>query len=528
MEEEAASPPPPPSLAQVLEAASEFASFPGSQSDDSVREFVDRFPLPVLFGVLQGEVYVPGVEDTIVACLDKIFKTKYGASLLPNFAPFIQAGLQANSQAIRCLACKAVSYLLDNADNYGAAEQIIIGYNIYPLLLNCLIEGNEQTSAASLDAIKRIAEVPEGKSIILPTHGEGSMQLKDLAAHSSSLARIRILALIAKLFSVSSSVATAAYDSDLLSLFEAEINSRRDMLTTLSALELLYELVESPHSTRFLLKTTLLQLLTDLISNSSVDSILRSRAALISGRLLSSAEAYMAISESSIAALLSAIDGRLSLLDSQNTDECESALEALGLIGATIQGANLLLISSSDAARHIVESAFDRQSRGKQLAALHALGSISGVDRPEDKILLGEKAEERLKRLIYTTAANSPKLTPSGLFLSVLQQEPEVRLAGYRLIKGLVVRQWCLMEVCSKQDIISIVTDPKIESTKQGMEARHDCCVAISKALSASSLLHDATASGIASKLQEAVKRGPYLAKKHVEAQPLVVTAERF
>lgn len=36
--------------------------------------------------VLQGEIYVPGVEDTIVACLDKIFKTKYGASLLPNFA----------------------------------------------------------------------------------------------------------------------------------------------------------------------------------------------------------------------------------------------------------------------------------------------------------------------------------------------------------------------------------------------------------------------------------------------------------
>lgn len=49
-------------------------------------------------------------------------------------------------------------------------------------------------------------------------------------------------------------------------------------------------------------------------------------------------------------------------------------------------------------------------------AALHALGSISGVDRPEAKILLGEKAEECLKRLIYTTAANSPKLTPSVSF----------------------------------------------------------------------------------------------------------------
>lgn len=54
-------------------------------------------------------------------------------------------------------------------------------------------------------------------------------------------ARIRILALIAKLFSLSSSVATAVYDSNLLNLFVIEINNRHDMLTTLSALELLYE-----------------------------------------------------------------------------------------------------------------------------------------------------------------------------------------------------------------------------------------------------------------------------------------------
>lgn len=36
-----------------------------------------------------------------------------------------------------------------------------------------------------------------------------------------------------------------------------------------------------------------------LFSNFSVDSILRSRAVLISGRLLSSADAYMTINESS-------------------------------------------------------------------------------------------------------------------------------------------------------------------------------------------------------------------------------------
>ncbi|XP_020105278.1 uncharacterized protein LOC109721880 isoform X3 [Ananas comosus] len=443
--------------------------------------------------------------------------------------PFIQAGLQANSQTIRCLACKAVSNLLENAEDMEAAVQTIEEHKLYPLLINCLVDGNEQTSTASLDAIKKIAHSPEGLSVIFPTHGEGSNQLKNLAANSSSLGRIRILSIIVKLFSISCSVATAVNDSNLLNLFEVEIKDSRDMLTSLSALELLYELVESPYSTTVLLKSTLLQLLIDMISNSTVDSVLRSRAALISGRLLSSADAYAVIDEPSVTTLLLTINERLKLLDEQNTDESESEIEALGLIGATNQGANLLLTSTLNVARHVIDLSFDRQCRGKQLAALLALGSICGADRLEDKIMLNNRAEEQLRSLVYAVAADSPKLTPSGLLLSVLRQEPEVRIAGYRLTAAMVVRQWCLREVCSNQEIISIVTDQKIEATKNGMEMRHDCCVAISKALSTSPLLCDATIAGIAEKLQEAVRRGPYLAKKHTEeAQPIVVTAERF
>ncbi|XP_042464433.1 uncharacterized protein LOC122047316 [Zingiber officinale] len=518
----------PADLAPLLHAASEFASYPGLQNDASVKEFLDRFPLHVLLSVLQRNADVNGVEDTLVSCLDKIFRTSYGASLLPDYSQFIQAGLQANSQFIRCLSCKAVSYLLENSSNVVSSVQVIIEYNIYPLLLTCLVHGDEKTSAASLGAIQSIAKFPEGISIIFPTDGEEYSLIKNIAAQSSSVARTRILALLAKLFSLSSTVASAIYSSNLLNLFEIEINNGNDMLATLSALEILYELVESPHSSMFLLRTTLFQLLTNMISNSSVDSILRSRAALISGRILSSSEAYAAVNISSVTALLEAIDRRLKVLGSQNTDESESALEALGMTGATNQGANLLLTSSSSVAAHVVESAFDRHSRGKQLAGLHALATICGADRPENSRVLDDKAEENLRRLIYTAAANTPKLKPSGLLLSALKQEPEIRLAGYRVVSALVARRWCLTEVCSEPEIIDIVTDAKIETAKNGMDARYECCASISKALLSSNLLHDAAFADIAGKLQGAVRRGPYLTKERQEAQPLVMTAERF
>lgn len=37
------------------------------------------------------------------------------------------------------------------------------------------------------------------------------------------------------------------------------------------------------------------------------------------------------------------------------------------------------------------------------------------------------------------------------------------------MITGLVARPWCLMEICSKQEIINIVTDPSTETTKIGL-----------------------------------------------------------
>ncbi|XP_062232109.1 uncharacterized protein LOC133929388 [Phragmites australis] len=518
----------PGELGAMLRAAADFASYPGVHGEDTVRQFLEQFPLPRLFGALQSDADVPGVDETVTECLDKVFASRYGASLLPSYGAFIQAGLLTDSKNIRKLACKSVCHLLDKAEDSSAAVETVVQHNLYPLLINCLVEGDEEISAIVLNAIKRLAEIPKGSDIIFPPDGQGPVQLDKVAAQSSSMARIRILSLIAKLFTVSSYTATAIRDSNLLSIFEEEIKDRKDMLKTLSALEVLYELVEHPHSNIFLLKTNLLELIIDVINDSSADSVIRSRAALISGRLLSSADAFTAIDQSCVTNLLLAIDNILKMEESHNADEIESALETLGLIGTTTQGAHLLL-TSSNVARHVVESSFDRQGVGRQLAALHAFGSICGVDRQEDQMKLDGQAEEYLKRLVYTTAADSPKLTPSALLLSILQQDPDIRIAGYRVISGLVVREWCLREVCSNSDIIRLVTDPTMETTKLGMEARYDCCVAINKALSSSHLLHEASLSELIGKLSDAVARGPYLSdRKRVEARPVVVTAERF
>lgn len=53
--------------------------------------------------------------------------------------------------------------------------------------------------------------------------------------------RVRVLALLVKLFSISSSVASVIFSRNLLALLEDEIRKSGDTLVTLSALELWYE-----------------------------------------------------------------------------------------------------------------------------------------------------------------------------------------------------------------------------------------------------------------------------------------------
>uniref|UniRef100_A0A164Y2A7 26S proteasome non-ATPase regulatory subunit 5 n=1 Tax=Daucus carota subsp. sativus TaxID=79200 RepID=A0A164Y2A7_DAUCS len=552
--------------AELIAAASDFANYPASHTDTSAKDFLTRFPLLVILRALQTREEVPGLENTLVDCQERLFKTKYGASLIPHSMPFVVVGLGADSQRVRGLACKTVSSLLDNTHDTATAIQLVLEYKVYPLLLTSLIQGvvgyecgvwtqvsvhlscswlygseighqrhgcgirDEQVSAASMDAIKSLAITPGGVDIVFPAETNEATDLKCLLSRSSSLGRVRILALIVKLFSISSSVASVVYNSNLLSLLVEEALTGNDMLKTLSVIELLYEAAEVPHGTEFLSKTTILELLSSIISNPMAESILRSRSMMICGRLLSKENIYMFVDESSLKTVTSAIDGRFNVGESLEPDECECALEALGNIGSSIQGAKMLLSSSPPAARHVVDAAFAFHGRGgKQLAGLHALGNIAGEPRPEDDVILDGAAEESLQRLIYATASKTSKLTPSGLLLSVLQQDSEIRLAGYRLIKGLVIRPWCLMEICSRQEMINIITDSYTETTKIGMEARYDCCLAIYKAFTSSSkLIRDPSLAAVAAKLQEVVKNGPYLARKHSEAQPIVVTEDRF
>uniref|UniRef100_A0A1J3CJT5 26S proteasome non-ATPase regulatory subunit 5 n=1 Tax=Noccaea caerulescens TaxID=107243 RepID=A0A1J3CJT5_NOCCA len=514
---------------QLFDSAFEFANYPGAQSEASVKELLDRFPLPVIFNALQTEPDIPAFEKTLVTCLERVFKTKYGASLIPQYMPVLQAGLKADSALVKSLACKTVTFLLENCDaNDVSPVQLVVSNGIYPLLLDYIIKSDDDVAHAASETIKSLARFPDAMSVIFPAETNDATHLGNIAGRCSSLARVRVLALIVKLFSISRDVASAVKNSGLLDLLEAEMKGTKDTLVISNVLELYYELMEPEHSSEFAPQTSLIQLLCSIISDKSMETFVKIRAMMISGRLLSRDNIYDAVEEACVKALISAVDGGLETPEMDDTNAQETALDALGQIGSTTKGANLVLSATPPAARHVVAYAFDRNAHGKQLAALHALAYIAGETRPKSSRIVDGKAEESLRCLIYDAAAQSTKVTPSGLFLSVLQQSSEIRLAGYRTLTALVARPWCLVEILAKEEIINIVTDATTETAKIAMEARYNCCKSIHEAFLCSNLVDDPRRLKTGEKLQEAVRSGPYLSKKHRGARPEVMMAEGF
>lgn len=99
-----------------------------------------------------------------------------------------------------------------------------------------------------------------------------------------------------KLSSVFGFVVSLIHNSDPLNSLKVEVRNTKDILVTLGALELLYELAEVQRGSVSLPKTTLDQLPSPIIDSSFMEPMLR-----------------------------------LGSWESQNTDECESSFQSLAL-----------------------------------------------------------------------------------------------------------------------------------------------------------------------------------------------------
>lgn len=512
-------------LSALSTDASQFFSTPGVPSDAATEQFLNQYPLPVLFSALEaGEE----LESLLISTLEKVFNTQFGAVALLQSLPYARSGLEANSPSTRRMTCLGVSKLLERfGDNEVAVEALLANDLVLPLL-KAITDGDANVASAVAEAVQNLAKTSLGIDLLFTGKGTVAGHLMELALHGSSLVRIRIFSVIAFLFKHSKQAVPAIKESGILGVLELELSNGSDVLAQMNALELLHEIAVTPDGARFLTDGGLLQQLVSIMGSNRVDALVRSQSIMIGARLISPEGPLSSlVSKEDGLKIVKIIDTFLRTLEGSESREMEAAIDALGRIGMSKLGAELLFQSSPPVAQHIVQVAFTRKGGSEQLVGIHALASVAGSERTEGPVL-SEQAEVSLKDLIFTELERLSKWSLSDLVHWLLEQAYEMRLAAYRLIVPLAARSWFLLNICSNKDIVNFLTDPHVEQAKEGMEWRHSCCVAISSSLGTSGHIIDSSLHEVLEKFQAAVIRGPYFTREKPEAQPLVVTQERF
>ncbi|KAI5069433.1 hypothetical protein GOP47_0015734 [Adiantum capillus-veneris] len=511
-------------LSALRSDASLLYSTPGLPSDAVADQFLNRYPLPALFRALEAG---DELKNTLIPTLEKIFNTQAGGLALLQSLPYAAAGLETRSPSIRRMTCLGISKLIERSSDNEATLQALVSSNLTVLLLNTVTDRDESVASAGMEAIQNLAKTSFGTSVLFTGKQATAERLKDLVFNGQSLVRIRIFSIIASLFKTSKQVVLAIEESGVLRGLELELCNKDDVLAQMNALELLHEIALTSDGANFVVNGGLLQRLISTMGSTEVDPLVRSQSMMVAARLISpEGSGISVVPKLDAMSIVTSVNTYLRTLESSQIREREAAIDALGRIGMSKGGAELLLEASSGAAL-IIKAALGQKGGSEQLVSFHALAFIGGSERTEGP-LLSNQAEELLRDLIFAGLNSSSRHSISELIQWLLQQAYETRLAVYRLIVPFAARSWFLRDVCSNDEVVNFLTDPHSEQSKEGMEWRHACCVAISTSLRNFDQVIQTKLQEVLEKFQTAVMRGPYLARDKPEARPLVVTQERF
>eukprot|EP00898_Chlorokybus_atmophyticus_P006785 jgi/Chlat1/7107/Chrsp57S06789 len=475
---------------EFLADAWELADMPGT-ADMLVQSFTSKYPIAYVLDALQH--CAAGDEVTICAALKKILALN--VAVLPSLMPFAAAGLQSSSPSVQRLACEQIRALVKHIPQ-DEASSALDDASIPVHLIDALTSEDSGVGAEASRALEAIASMHNGLALVFTD--ETRMKFASIANGADSTVRVRLVALASAIASSSSDAAQAVQRAGLFNALARDLADPRDHLAVMTSLDSVADVLASP--------------------SSDCEQPLRVQAIKIAGRILSKQDGATDTPEG-LNQLASCL---VSALENGNSsgDIVEAAVDALGEYAGGHDGADRLL-TQTDVVKRIAQEAFRNSGDGRQLTACHALASIAGSERmPEPQLSVA--AEETLCDAVYGACGAS---TPAAWFNKTLQQPfGDFRIAVYRLIYALAVRQWAAAEICHHAELLERILDASTETGQKASDWRFACVESLLRGASSgnNSMLQDAVDA-----IRASIRRGKYGQRQRVEAVPTVMTEMR-
>eukprot|EP00884_Botryococcus_braunii_P017306 jgi/Botrbrau1/4259/Bobra.0044s0052.2 len=464
---------------ELREAVERIASQISPCTDSEARDFFGRFPLEALFRNLHGCVD-DHYASSVTMALDALFSTAYGQSVLATATPYAIAALGSSATPLRRLGCRQLGRFLQvtPTEHDGAAVSALLG---------ALEDIDTGVAAEAEKGLLAYGRSDAGCRALLS--GELKDQLQSLAETRDPVVRMRVFSLVVKLACSSMGHALAIEDSGLLKALLEELRTGDDVLARMSALELVAELAdEAPSASRAAVAASSMPILISICSCG--DPPLEVQALRVAAAVLRASKEPC---EDNMEVDAPYANGHITdpllkelknILDIRGTREVsreleEAALDAVGELGSSAAGATLLLEDPSNILPDVAEIALGRAGdRERRVTALHALGSVGGVERSRGvrrAALLSPEAEDFFQAAVYApiNSAAVYRTLPEVLLAFVTEPWPELRVAMYRFLVALSLRSWGASEICQYAGLLSRILDPASEVGRELSEWRY-------------------------------------------------------
>ena len=379
-----------------------------------------------------------GALEAACSCLSKVLAGAYGARLLPQLETQVRGMLTASPSPVRCLGCELLGRLAKG--DSSAPTRLRAGASA--ALLGAMCDPCTSVAAAAARGLRAAAGSEGGLGLVV------GPELRELCRSDRSAAfRLRGLQLAVDIAALSGEAAASITSLGALDALVEGLRGRdKDELDWLAAGPLGEQMLEAGTSG---LGGHALRALAEVSA---------SAAAHPGGWAAAAAACNGGDSASLLESVLGCFERALGAGD---PTEVEAALGALEGFGATSAGAGLLLgcPAGEPLVRAAVRAALRRGAHAPaRLASLHAMAAVAGAERVAHggRIdlaggLLGEAAEEHLRRAVYEAAAGdaSPCTPAEVLYRLIAQPLTEARVAAYRFVSALAARPWGAQEVLS-------------------------------------------------------------------------------
>ncbi len=316
---------------------------------------------------------------------------------------FVQQGTGSPLARVRLLAATLLGHLARGT----------LAHDVVPPLTLLLADSNTHVAAAAMRALMGAATQPSGIAALLAPTGLASLGY----AERPAAVRLRVSELAARVARVNDDATAAVAAAGLLTGLQSDLKSH-DVVVALAALETLAQLAESDEAATGLGTTAMsvVPALLQTICNSNADLMLRNRSLVCVGRIAGAAAQPPPEVVHVIAGVVRDEDTPPGLRI--------AAMEAFGLFGETVAGAETALCTDQSVIAAVAVTAFS--GGAGVVVAMHTLATLAGAERPAGAELFSCEAETALQdgvRAGLAGARGSPILA-EALFRQLQRRGP--------------------------------------------------------------------------------------------------------